>query len=192
MTDEAKAGVEAKAAARVSYDAEFEVEAEVTPEVSEALARLEAPETRSLGSLLGPSPRTIIQRIEVAFGQKIRAMEQEVAEMMEREVGLKQANRAAVENNHRLGAERDALAATVDPDGTMRLLRTGTCVTPLRPSFPGWSSSTKPSGSCNSCTNSTKSPLVALPLSGRMSTIGRRSAGNPSASFASTVSFPPS
>ena len=123
MTDEAKAGVEAKAAARVSYDAEFEVEAEVTPEVSEALARLEAPETRSLGSLLGPSPRTILQRIEVAFGQKIRVMEQEVAEMMEREVGLKQANRAAVEHNHRLGAERDALVATVDPDGTMRLLR---------------------------------------------------------------------
>lgn len=110
---------------KAEYDAEFEPETQeqagVVAEVRTELAKLEA--GSSLAALLGPSSRQQITRIELAFRTKLRDMEAELAEMMEREVALKQANRVTVDHNRKLAEERDYWLNMHDPQRVNSALR---------------------------------------------------------------------
>lgn len=119
---------EKRADIRAEYDAEFEPDAGAeaaaqTADVQAQLAKIESADAGGLASLLGPSPRTIIQRIELEFRRKIRDMEREVAEMMEREVALKQSNRTSTEHSHKLAEERDYWLNLKDPERVNSALR---------------------------------------------------------------------
>ncbi len=100
---------------RAEYEAEFDADPK-----PDALANADVAETLAL---LGPSPRSQIQKIQLEFNKKIREANGEVAEMMEREVHLKEQNRILQIQNEKLGKDRDYWKDLKDPDEVNRELR---------------------------------------------------------------------
>ena len=102
---------------RVEYEAEF-------VDKPDALAVMPAEEmTREILSLLGPSTRTQLQRLTMEFRTKVRGLEDEMREAMEREVALKEQLRVARDHQAKLAEERDEWRAKLDPSGEIATLR---------------------------------------------------------------------
>lgn len=103
---------------RAEYEAEF-----IPQEPKTGVTLATANTAADLFALLGPSTRQIVQRVELEFRQKVRDLNEELAEMMERETHLKEELRLIRHHNTQLREERDEWRAKSDPAGEIATLR---------------------------------------------------------------------